>query len=88
MKDSIYGTAFRVSIGAALSTIDAATDIYVIATYYESDALVGQARALLAMISTNLVITGYGQYQKKSLAIKLREMLITLSFLRPAFDAY
>jgi len=39
---------FRVSVRAALSTIDAATDIYVITTYYESDSLVGQARALLS----------------------------------------
>ena len=33
-----------------MSTFDAATDIYVIATYYQSNALVGQAHALLAMI--------------------------------------
>ena len=56
---------FRVSVGAALSTIDAAMDIYVISTYYQSDALVGQALALLAMITTNLVlqiIMVLGQY--------------------------
>ena len=41
LRDSIYGNAFRVSVGAALITIDGATDIYVIATYYQSDALVG-----------------------------------------------
>ena len=33
LKDSFYGTAYRVTVGASLSTIDAATDIYVIATY-------------------------------------------------------
>jgi len=41
LRDSAYGTAYRVAVGAALSTIDLATDIYVITTYYESDALVG-----------------------------------------------
>jgi len=52
-------------VGAALSTIDAATDIYVISTYFKSDALVGQAFALLAMISANLmiqIIVVLGQY--------------------------
>ena len=33
LHDNKYGMAFRVSIGAALSKIDAATDIYVISTY-------------------------------------------------------
>ena len=55
LKDSLYGMAFRVNIGAALSTIDAATDIYVISTYYQSDALIDQERVLLVMITTNLV---------------------------------
>ncbi len=32
LRDSIYGMAFRVSVGAALSLIDATTDIYVITT--------------------------------------------------------
>jgi len=86
-----YGMIFRVSIGAALSTIDAATDIYVITSYYESDELVGQAHALLAMLAANLVVqifTVLGQYQKKSLAVKLKKVLISLFFLRPAVDAY
>jgi len=55
MKDSIYWTVYRVSVGAALSTIDAATDINVIVTYYQSDALIDQERVLLVMITTNLV---------------------------------
>ena len=91
LRDSIYGTVHRVSVGALLSTIGAAADIYVIATYYQSDALIGQARALLAMITTNLVMQimcVLGQYKKKSLVVKLREVLIVLFFLRPAVDAY
>ena len=50
LRDNIYGMMFRVCVGALLSTIDAATDIYVITTYYESEELRGQANALLAMI--------------------------------------
>jgi len=37
LRDNKYGLIFRVSIGAALSTIDAATDIYVISTYVASE---------------------------------------------------
>ena len=46
---------FRVGIGALLSTIDGATDIYVIATYYQSSELASQANALLGMISANII---------------------------------
>ena len=43
------------------------------------------------MITTNMVIQllfVLGQYQKKSTAVKLKEALICLMFLRPAVDAY
>jgi len=69
LRDNKYGMIFRVSLGAALSTPDAATDIYVISTYYQSNALFGQANALLAMISTNMIFQiglVLAQYQKKS----------------------
>ena len=81
LKDSIWDMVYRVSVGAALSTIDTATDIYVISTYYQSDALIGQAHALLAMITTNLftqIIIVLGVYQKKSWGVKFREAMICL----------
>ena len=55
LRNNKYGMIFRVSVGAALSTLDGATDIYVITTYYQSNALIGQAHALLAMISINMI---------------------------------
>ncbi len=67
------------------------TDIYVIATYYQSDELVWQAHAVLAMLTTNLVFQiglVLTFYQKKSWGAKLKEALITLLFIRPAVDAY
>ena len=91
LRDTIYGTVFRVAFGAALSTIDAATDIYVITTYYESLDLIGQANTLLGMISANMFIqllVVMAQYQKKTVAVKFQEALITLLFLRPTVDAY
>ena len=91
LRNNKYGMIFRVSVGAALSTLDRATDIYVISTYYQSDKLVGQAHALLAMISTNMffqILAVLGVYQKKSWGRKLKEVLICLLFLRPAVDAF
>ena len=92
LRDNKFGMIFRVGLGAALSTFDAATDIYVISTYYyQSKALVGQAHALLAMITLNMIfqiLTVLAQYQKKSWGAKLKEVLISLLFLRPAVDAY
>ena len=82
---------FRVSVGAALSTIDAMTDIYVIKTYYENRELHVQADAMLAMITTNMIIQlifVLAQYRRKNWKVKLREMLICLFFLRPAVDAF
>jgi len=91
LRDSIYGMVLRVSVGAALSTLDAVTDIYVIITYYQSKELYGQANAMLAMILCNLLLQMLSvqvQYKKKSRAVKVKEALITMLFLRPAVDAY
>jgi len=91
MRDSIYGMVLRVTVGAVLSTTDAVTDIYVIATYYEEEELVRQANALLAMLLGNLIVQFfcvYSQYRRKNWFVIGKETLITMSFLRPAVDAY
>ena len=82
---------WRVSVGAALSMLDAATDIFVIVSYYNTDVLRGQANAMLAMIATNMgfqTIMVLGQYKKKSWKVKVKEVLVCLFFLRPAVDAH
>ena len=91
MRDSIYGMVFRVTVGAVLSTTDAVTDIYVITTYYKEEELVGQANALLAMLLGNIfvqLVCVYSQYRRKSWLVIGKETWITMSFLRPAVDAY
>jgi len=91
MRKSRYGVMFRVCTGATLSTIDAATDISVIATYYNNPKLVGKAHALLAMLAANVIIQSIyvlTQFSKKDMATKIKEWVITLLFLRPAVDAY
>ena len=91
MRDSIYGTAWRVSTGAVLSILDAVSDIYVILKYYSTEGLRGQANVMLAMIVTNVgiqIIVVLAQYKKKSWRVKLSEVLVCLLFMRPAVDAY
>ena len=91
LRDSIYGTVLRVSVGAFLSMLDGGTDIYTISTYYQSEELTWQANAMLAMVSVNMVfqvLTVLSVYRKHSWQTKLKEILICLTFLRPAVDAY
>ena len=86
----MYGLVWRVGVGAVLSSVDAATDIYVVGTYY-SEGLHFQANVMLGMISANLgiqILVVLGQYKKKRWTVKLKESLITLFFLRPIVDAY
>ena len=88
---SIYGMVWRVSVGAALSMLDAATDIYIISKYYKTEGLRGQANAMLAMIGTNMgiqILVLIAQYRKKSWKVKVKEVLICLFLLRPIVDAY
>ena len=91
LRDNKFGMMFRVGIGAALSMSDAATDIYVINTYYGKEELVGQANLFLAMITLNMFVQLLfvkANYQRSGWRVVLRELLITLMFLRPAVDAY
>ena len=87
LRDNMLGMAMRVVTGAVMSTLDAITDFYVIATYYKSPTLVGQANALLSMVSISMIcqlLIVIAQYKHKSLSVKVRELLITLFYLRPA----
>jgi len=91
LRDSIYGMLMRVSVGAALSMMDAVTDIYVLSTYYQSEELYGQANAMLAMLLANIIVqllVVHAQYRRKSWFVTGKEALITLLFLRPVVDAY
>jgi len=91
LRDSIYGMVFRVTVGAILSITDGVTDLYVITTYYENKALHAQANALVIMVSMSMfcqIVVGMMTHARKSWGVKLREVLITIFFLRPAVDAY
>ena len=90
LKDNKFGMMFRVGTGAILSTLDAATDIYTITTYYKN-GLGERALALLLMISLNMaaqLILCHAQCEKKSWGQELQELLYCLLFLKPGVDAY
>jgi len=91
-RDSIYGTVYRVGVGALLSVTDAATDLFVTSAYYQSDDVISQAIALLAMIAANLFVQLVGvaaQYgSSKSWTKVAKEAAICLLFMRPIVDAY
>ena len=90
VRDSMWGVVYRVSVGVAFSTTDAATDVYTILVY-KAAGLTGRATALALMMGLNMIfqlVVVWVQYRKKSLKKRLYECAICLVFLRPAVDAY
>ena len=90
LRENKAGLAMRVGMGAGLSIFDGITDIFVIITYFNA-GLRGQAFALIAMCATSMlgqIVTTLASYGKKSWGFKLKEILICLTLLRPAVDAY
>ena len=90
VRDSMWGVVYRVSVGVAFSTTDAATDMYTILVY-KAAGLSGRATALALMMGLNMffqLVIVWFQYKKKSLKKRLYECAICLVFLRPAVDAY
>ena len=90
IRRSWSGLVLRVTIGAVLSIVDAITDIYVVVVYYR-EGLDSQAAALLTMMFLNLsaqILLNLVQYRHSSWARIVGETVITLTFLRPAVDAF
>jgi len=53
VRDSMWGVVYRVSVGVAFSTTDAATDMYTILVY-NAAGLTGRATALALMMGLNM----------------------------------
>jgi len=97
LTDSIYGLVWRVSIGAVISILDAVTDLYVTVQYL-GKGLTMQAAFVLCSVYANILAQllivislrmkhSIGRNSSSSNSL-WREMLISLFFIRPAFDAY
>jgi len=90
MFASTLGLAKRVVLGAGLSIMDMITDIFVIRDYLRVGDT-ANAHALMAMIGLSIflqLIIAYVQNRKKSNRALIWELLIVLSGLKPAVDAY
>jgi len=74
-----------------LTTVDTVTDVYMI-YLYKVNGLHSNANTMIAMIATNVVIqlglVLLVLYKKKGWKTKLKEVLITILFLRPFVDAW
>jgi len=73
-----------------LTTVDTVTDVYMI-YLYKVNGLHSNANTMIAMIATNQCIQLFMLlvlYKKKGWKTKLKEVLITILFLRPFVDAW
>jgi hypothetical protein len=85
-----WGLKMRVFVGAGLSILDQTSDINMIFYYFGNDQDV-YGVCMLGMIVaciTLQVLIVYGQNRKKGPLKLLREVVIVLTGLKPAFDAF
>ncbi|GMH89802.1 hypothetical protein TrVE_jg6277 [Triparma verrucosa] len=87
-----WGLKFRVAIGAAISLFDAVSDLLVI-QYFISNNQIGFATANIAMLSMTLLLSFLiSLIQTHATKNPLRnlafETIFTITFLKPALDAY
>jgi hypothetical protein len=85
-----WGLGLRVSLGALLSMVDVGTDIYAINTFYEQKHY-GLAKAMIGAVSFSIALQtafGISIHYKKGYCFLVKDFLITISGLKPAFDAY
>ena len=84
-----WGLKMRVIIGAGLSMLDMATDIFVILRYMGKEDTEGYGWSLLGMVIASMVmqlLVVFGQNKKKPW-VMAKEMLIVLTGLKPGYDA-
>jgi len=80
----------RVTMGAGLSILDMATDIFVIVGYMGKEETRGYGRGLLGMIVASMVLQLFIVFcQNKGKArVLMKESLIVLTGLKPGVDCY
>ena len=85
-----WGLKMRVSMGAGLSILDMATDIFVMWVYMGKEETKGYGDSLLGMIVAGMVlqlVLVFAQNKKTPLKM-LKEMLIVMLGVKPAVDCY
>jgi len=85
-----WGLKTRVAMGAGLSILDMATDIFVIVGYMRDEKTKGYGWSLLGMVVGSMVLQlliVFGQNRKKPWAMA-KDMLIVMTFAKPGYDCY
>ena len=84
-----WGLKMRVIMGAGLSILDMATDVFVMVGYVEEEETKGYGYSLLLMIVLSMImqlLIVFGQNKGKPW-VMAKEMLIVLTAMKPAVDA-
>jgi hypothetical protein len=85
-----WGLFWKVGVGAVLSVLDVATDVYAIANF-TLRRKEGYARAVIAGVSVSIAIQlliVYGNGKKRGMKHVMKEAMIVLSGVKPAVDAF
>ena len=89
-RRKIYTLSSMKEVVITLSTVDIVTDAYMVVLYY-SRGLDIQGNIMVAMLSVNMTIQLFAVivvYKKKGWRRLLREILLTVCYLRPFVDAH
>ena len=85
-----WGLKMRVTMGAGLSILDMATDVFVIVGYMRKEETKGYGWSLLGMVVASMVlqfVVVFAQNKGKA-RVLMTEALIVLSGLKPGVDCY
>jgi hypothetical protein len=85
-----WGLFWKVGFGALLSMLDVATDVYAIATF-TMQGRHGYASVIIAGVSVSMatqLLVVYTNGKRRGTRHVLKEAMIVLSGLKPAFDAF
>jgi len=83
-----WGLKMRVAMGAGLSILDMATDIFVIVGYMRDEKTRGYGWSLLGMVVGSMVLQFFMVFLQnyKKPRVMAKEVLIVLTGLKPGFD--
>ena len=89
LEQAPWGLVVKVGLGAVLSMLNIATDVFTILNFMRLDKR-GFANASIGMIVLSVGLQSfvvYFQRKKRGVRVVLREMLVVLFFLKPAIGA-
>jgi len=85
-----WGLKMRVTMGAGLSILDMATDVFVIVGYMRKEETKGYGWSLLGMVVASMVLQLFMVFvqNRRKPRTMAKEMLIVVTAAKPAVDCY